>query len=878
MSSRLFIYRMGNFLNFKKMKFVLIISLLVSASAYCDNEHRNWIKSGQYKPLPLKLGVAGAFGGESTGALIVAGGANFPEPLFIDGQLNPLAKKTWYDDIYVLESPDSNWIAAGKLPRPIAYGASVTYSNSVICIGGNDANQCFNDVFKINWVNKKIIIEDLPSLPSACSNLAAAVIDKTLYVAAGQYTIDANFAGNQFWSLDLSNPNSTWQELEPFPGTGRILAVAAVQNDSFFIVSGCSLYPAEDGSIKRKYLTDGYCYTKGINGARGKWMKIADVPVPVSAAPSPAFTSGQSHFIIAGGDTGTYAEKTMELKDKHPGFSRDIYGYHLITNTWSKIGNLKLGQVTAPAVVWNNNYTIISGEIRPGTRTPAICNASVDTSRSSLKLLDYAMIIVYLASLIVIGYVCSKRGKGTKDYFLGGGRIPWWATGLSIFSTMLSSITFMAIPAKSFATDWVYLLQNIPILLLAPVIIYLYLPFFRRLNITTAYEYLEKRFNVAVRLIGSVIFVFFQIGRMAIVLFLPSIALAAVTPLNVYTCIITMGVLCTIYTYMGGIEAVIWTDTLQAVVLLVGAIIPVGLIMFSLDNGVASFFTTAAADNKFQMFNLSGDYTTAVVWVVFLGGIFGTLGPYTSDYTVVQRYMTTSSEKKAAKAIWTNAIVSMPASLLFFLVGTALYVFYKNNPNELVPGMKTDMIFPIYIVQQLPAGLSGIVLAGIFAAAQSTLASSMNSIATVLVTDFYKRFNPASSDAFCFKLGKGLTLFLGMLGTATAVLLASANIGSLWDIFLEILGLFGGGLAGLFVLGIFTTRTNGRGAIIGALCSATVLFYLQRFTNVHFFLYSGIGTATCVIVGYLSSFLFSKETKSLEGLTMYSMNQKNTID
>ena len=175
-----------------------------------------------------------------------------------------------------------------------------------------------------------------------------------------------------------------------------------------------------------------------------------------------------------------------------------------------------------------------------------------------------------MLSLVVMGFYFSRREKGTDDFFLGGKRIPWWAAGLSIFGTQLSAITFMAIPAKAFATDWLYVLLTVGILAVCPVIIICFLPFFRRLNVTSAYEYLELRFNLPVRLYGSASFLFFQLGRMSIVVLLPAIALSAVTGLNVYMCIIVMGVLCTLYTVLGGIEAVIWTDVIQVIVLMGG--------------------------------------------------------------------------------------------------------------------------------------------------------------------------------------------------------------------------------------------------------------------------------------------------------------------
>jgi len=859
----------------KSLRLLIILLFSITAVASDLPKETDWFNVVQLPNLPDSLGVAGAYAGVSNGALVVAGGANFPIPLFKDNQVNPDAKKVWWDNIYVLESPDGDWINAGKLPRPLAYGASVTTSDGIICIGGSDANQFYADVFKLAWMDGKIKYEQMLLLPYPCANLAAGLLDSMIYAAGGQTSPDANQALNRFMALDLSVDNPRWVELEPLPGSGRILAVAAVQDSAFYVVSGCELVTDEQGKVSRNYLTDGYRFRPDSgNPAKGQWSKISDVPVPVTAAPTPAYSIGQTHFMIVGGEHGKYADRTMELRDKHPGFSKDIYAYHTITDTWTKFGKIPAGLVTATGVMWNNNYIIPSGEIRPGTRSPEILSINRKEFKSRFGILDYTTLILYLLALVGIGFYFSKKGKTTNDYFLGGGRLPWWASGLSIFATMLSAITFMAIPAKAFATNWVYILQNIPIFILAPLIIALYLPMYRRLNVSTAYEYLEKRFNLTVRLFGSAVFVLFHIGRMAIVLYLPAIVLTFVIPLlNVYTCLILMGILCTVYTFMGGIEAVVWTDSLQAIVLLGAALLSIIVIISGCKGGFSGFINTAIANNKFDVFNWSGDTTVAAAWIVFVGGIFNTLGPYSSDQTIVQRYMTSKTEKQAAKSIWTNAIISMPASVLFFGVGTALYVYYKSNPQNLVPGLETDAIFPLFIVQQLPAGLTGFVLAGLFAACQSTLSSSLNSVSAVIVTDFYKRLNPQAKDSFCLRLAKVITIILGVAATLTAMFMVTSNIRSLWDVYLKILALFGGGLTGLFILGMFTKQANSFGALTGAVGSGIVLFWIQNYTRVSFFLYSLIGIAVCVGLGLVTSLIFKVQTNKIEGLTIYTVNK-----
>ncbi|MBN2138626.1 MAG: sodium/solute symporter [Sedimentisphaerales bacterium] len=810
--------------------------------------------------LPQPLGVAGPYAGISNNALIIAGGANFPVPLFDGGE------KVWADDVYVLQKDSAgnySWRTGYKLDKPMAYGASVTTDQGVICIGGCDANNCYPDVFALTWINGKIERRTLPALPKPCAFGAAAKLGDTIYVAGGQPSPSAASAMNNFWSLDLADTRPQWHQIEPWPGPARILPVAAALDGAFYLISGCEIQSDDQGGATRRYLKDAYRFDPS-----RRWRRIADVPAPVTAAPSPAPAYGPSHLLVFGGDDGTYSSRIWELKEKHPGFSTNILAYHTITDTWAKMAALPAGHVTTVAVSWGDSVVVPSGEIRPGTRTPVILQAIPIKPKPNFGLINYSILGAYLLALVAMGLYFSKREKTTDDFFLAGRRIPWWAAGISIFGTQLSAITFMAIPARTYATDWAYFLANMCIVLTAPVVVFIYLPFFRRLNVTTAYEYLEKRFNPAVRFFGSAAYIIMQLGRMAIVIFLPAIALSTVTGIGIHTCIILMGLLCTFYTVLGGIEAVIWSDVLQVVVLFGGAVLSFVIIAFKTENGLAGMITAAAADGKFHIANLTWDHTTAALWVVILGNLFSQLIPYTADQTVVQRYLTTSDQKQAAGSIWTNAVLTIPASLIFFGLGTALFVFYKANPDALEPALNTDAIFPLFIVQQLPAGISGLLVAGVFAAAMSSLDSAMNSVATAIVTDFYRPLKPHSSDAARLKLARLLTVILGATATIVGLLMASYEIKSFYELFMAVLGLFGGSLAGLFALGIFTRRAHGRGALVGAVASALILLAVQRLTKIHFFLYGAIGISACFGIGYLASVIMPAKPRNTRGLTI----------
>jgi len=470
----------------------------------------------------------------------------------------------------------------------------------------------------------------------------------------------------------------------------------------------------------------------------------------------------------------------------------------------------------------------------------------------------------YLAVLVGVGIYFAKREKSTDDFFLAGRRIPWWAAGLSIFGTQLSAITYLAMPARAYATDWSLLPLNIGILAIAPLVVFVYIPMFRRLNITTAYEYLEKRFHVSIRIFGSLSFIAFQLGRMGIVILLPALALSAVTGMNVYLCIALIGVLSTIYTALGGMEAVIWTDVLQAVVLIGGAFAALAIIIGALDGGLREFVAVGTEYNKFKLFHLGWDWTSDTLIVVVLGALFtNSLVPYTTDQSVIQRYLTTPNQKQAGKAVWVNGILAVVAGVLFLTVGTALFVFYKANPTRLPALEATDQIFAVFIWREMPAGLSGLVVAGVFAAAMSSLDSSIHSISTAVTTDFVRRFKPNLMPETYLALARGFTVTFGMIGTAAAMFMAAAQVEYLWDFFLGIMGLFGGTLAGLFMLAVFTKKVRTLDAWLGAAASLSVLLYVKLATDLSGLLYGAIGVATCFLTGLISSRILPIQHKGL---------------
>lgn len=498
---------------------------------------------------------------------------------------------------------------------------------------------------------------------------------------------------------------------------------------------------------------------------------------------------------------------------------------------------------------------------------------SADIDRSTeFGTLNLVVLCFYPLIMLGIGIWCSTKGNDAEGFFRAGQQVPWWAAGLSIYATMLSSITFMAVPAKAYSTNWWFTLNSFSIILLAPIIVHVYLPFFRQLNLTCAYEYLELRFNLAMRMFGSASFIVFQVARTGVVLYLPALAMATVSNLDTGTCIVCMGLLTIAVTYFGGMEAVIWTDVAQTILLLAAALLSLFVILGRLDGSILENVQVASQEGKFYPpISFSLNLAKETFWVILIGNGFTSLISYTSNQEVVQRFMTTANEKEAGRAIWTNAWLTIPSALIFFGVGTALFLFYQQFPSRLDPNLsRNDAIFPYFMVHELPPGLAGFVVAGIFAAAQPT--SSLNSVATAWTTDFYQRFHPAAGPTALVRVGRISTFIAGVLGMIAALILDNYPVESIWELFLNIIGLTTGILAGLFSLGILTKRATGAGAIMGVLISIATLTIVALTHVVHPLMFGFVGVTSTFIGGYLMSLIGKNELRDLKGLTIYTLN------
>ena len=861
--------------------FLVVIALLSAFSLPCrpspgdDGKQPAPYNTVSVQPLaPLTVGssqgVSAPFAATIAGKTYVAGGCNFPDVPAADG-----GTKVMYDSIFVLHD-GGQWQCAGRLPFPVAYGATLTIGETMLCIGGNDGTSTLDKMLVLVPGEKEgIAVRKTVPLPIPLENLAAAY-DPTggyIYIAGGS---SDGKASDRAWRMAWPG-GKVWEELPPLPGGGRIQPAAAVQNDNagpnLYIFGGYRL-PAEGDApqevvaqeVLRYCPTDGQWHTEDGPGADETAAIVGATAMP----------SGSQHILVFGGTNrevftkavrGEYGSEYLRHTPEWYRFNRHILVYNTITGAWSHAGDDEaLARAGAAVVASDGGWTVVGGETMPGIRSNTVNRIEITATRH-FGWAGWLVIALYLAGMTALGYYFMKRESGADDFFKGGGRIPWWAAGISIYATMLSAITYMAYPAKAYATDWTYYPMLVTILIVSFPVIRYYLPFFRRLNVTTAYEYLEQRFNAATRLMASALFIIFMVARMALVLYLPSLALTAVTGIDIYICIVLMAAITIVYCTMGGVEAVVWGDVIQGFILVGGALFAVVWLAAGTEGGIGGCLDMALSDGKMRLFDWSLSYKSATFWVIIIGGMANNLISYTSDQTVIQRYLTTRDEGEARRSIMLNGVMSVVVSIAFFAIGAGLYTFFKTHPAAMdITMAKNDIIFPFFMMSQLPQGLAGLLIAAIFAATMSTISSNINSVATAFSVDFYQRFRPGASPQSVLRCARTACVVSGIIGMGIALLMATWNILSLLDFFQEILGLLSSGLGGLFLMGIFFPRIGGKAAMAGFLCGVASVFAVKYYTPASFLLYGAIGMATSTLTAYLLSFVFGNN-KGTDGLT-----------
>ncbi len=534
-----------------------------------------------------------------------------------------------------------------------------------------------------------------------------------------------------------------------------------------------------------------------------------------------------------------------------------------------------------------------------------------------MRTIDIIILVVYFLAMASLGPYFARRNRSTDGYFLGNRSFPGWLIGLSMFATSISSITFVAYPADAYKTAY---LRFLPCLML-PLGIYLaslvFLPFFRRAQVTSAFEYLEGRFGPATRMYAAIAFIVGQSIRLSLILYLVALLVYEMTGLDPMVCILAGGIVTSFYTITGGIEAVIWTDFIQSFLLWGGGLACLIYAVCGVDGGIGTIVRTAAADGKFMFGDLNPatgqlersawgfSLVDKTVIMMLLVGLTNWLTEYSSNQNVIQKYVAAKNPKEATRAIWICCLCSVPTWAFFMFLGTSLYVYFKLNPdpNALAilsgeGGRKAESILPYFVINFLPAGFSGLVIAGVLAAAMSSLSSSINAISAVGIVDVYKRhLAPGRSDKHYVYAAWGLSFIssLVMIGGAAFLMLAQSK--TLQDTATKIGAITAGGLLGLYCLGFLTRRGDGRAVALGIV---TTLSYSLWITAVELkwltkdamlslgfsdswaafvskpmdTYYAGmIGNLLLFLVAYFFGSLFFKTRRDLTSLTVWTQNR-----
>ena len=801
---------------------------------------------------PLDNAISGHYASWINGELSTYGGCNFPDVPCADG-----GQKVYY---------------------PQAYGASVQVPGGAVYIGGMNATSSLSECQFINATDGTST--PIASLPKALDNFAATYYDGMLWVAGGASNGTPN---KDVYALPFPSEGKAWTAVATLPDECRLQPCVAVQNTAsgyaLFVFGG---YQPKSENAEAKVHTDGVympiAELKKGNATQALWRRTSvaeawtehtidgerskQIQAIVGSTCSPLgyshvlFFGGVDHDIFLSAISGKQDSMYLRHTPEWYKFRKDVLTYHTITDSWGVLpGDSLLARAGACLTpeAYGKGWSYSGGELKPGVRSADVTHVEVSNDKS-FGWLNWTVLVLYLIGMLGMGIYFMRKENGADDFFKGGGRIPWWAAGISIYATMLSAITYMTIPAKAYTTDWTYYPMLWMILLISFPVIKYYLPYFRKLNVTSAYEILEKRFNLFTRMLASTLFCIFMIVRMAIVLYLPSLALTAVTGIDIYLCIVLMGLVTIVYCTMGGVEAVIWGDVIQGLILVFGAIFAVVYLAVGTEGGIGGCIEIALENDKLRLFDWSNSWSQATWWVIILGGLANNLISYTSDQTVIQRYLTTPDEKSAGRGILVNGIMSVFVSVAFYMIGTGLYTFYKTHPAELDVTMgQSDAIFPFFMMSQMPAGVAGALIAAIFAATMSTISSNINSVATAFSIDFWKRFRSTTTDSQLVVIARWASVVSGMVGLLLALFMATWDIQSFLDFFNEALGLLTSGLGGLFFIAVFMKRVKGYAALTGFVAGEVVVFWMSKSTDANFLLFGATGMVVSIVVAWLLS-------------------------
>ena len=475
---------------------------------------------------------------------------------------------------------------------------------------------------------------------------------------------------------------------------------------------------------------------------------------------------------------------------------------------------------------------------------------------------DIIVFISYLIGIILFGSSFYRRNKSAEAYTMGNQKIPTWVVSLSIFATFVSSISYLALPGQAYLTNWNAFAFSLSIPFASYMAVHFFVPLYRSINSPSAYTYLEIRFGKWAKTYVSVMYLLTQLMRAGTILFLLALMVHTLLDWNMITIIVVTGFSVMLYSLLGGIQAVVWTDAIQAIILILGASFCVGTLVFEMPGGIAQVFSIAAENDKFSFGSFRLELNDSTFWVVLIYGIFINLQNYGIDQNYIQRYMTSGSERDAQKSALAGGLLYVPVSAMFLFLGTALFAFYKVNVGLLPAGTPADKVFPWFIANQLPVGMVGFLIASVFAAGMSTISTSINSSATVILTDFFKRSPGIWKKTISMRILYLSSFIFSVLSIGVA--LAMINVQSALDVWWKLASIFSGGMLGLFLLGYLSKRVTSKAAAWGVIAGVLVIGWMSLSpiwfpqwgmesyaSPFHSYLSIVFGTAVVFVVGFI---------------------------
>jgi SSS family solute:Na+ symporter len=499
------------------------------------------------------------------------------------------------------------------------------------------------------------------------------------------------------------------------------------------------------------------------------------------------------------------------------------------------------------------------------------------TMLSIIRTGDLVAVVIYLTAMAALAVYVGRRNRDTEGYFLGGRSIPGWAIGLSLIGTTISSITFIALPAAAIALDWRLMVPNYTTLVGAILAIAIFIPLFRALPYTTAYEFLEKRVGRFARTYAASMVVVMQLLRVGAVLYLASVPISLILGVPIPWVIVFGGLFILLYSTIGGITAVIWTDVTQTIILWVGGVLVFIFAAMAMPDGLLAGWSIAWHADKFSVGEMDWDLARRTFWTMLLVGMFDAVGEYASNQNVVQRYMAARSTGEARKAVLLAAVLTIPTWIFFYLIGTTLWSLYEMVPDEIVASMTPEEIVPYFVMTQLPVGIAGIIVAAIMAAAMSTLDSSINAISSITVTDVVRRYlAKGRSERFYLVCAKAISVLVGLTMIGVALVVYALPRESIMDLLRLIGSIFGGVVPGIFFVAIFARRVGPFPILLAIPVGVGVKLYFalgvagvipaQFHMPIHGYVVGPLSNIALVVVALLLSFIWPRQPEDPEAL------------